>query len=97
MSKMTAEEKKVLASEILSYLLKNPDSGDTLEGIARFWTSRQRIDLMLADVQDALTSLVAEGVLKERLLRAPNGSVSQRFYQLDPAHKKEIDAKLRRG
>jgi hypothetical protein len=93
---MSAEEKKALASEILSYLLKNPDAGDTLEGIARFWTARQRIDLMLGDVQEALGGLVAEGVLKERLLRAPDGRNAQRYYQLDPARKNEIEASLRR-
>jgi hypothetical protein len=93
MSRMTDEEKKVLASEILSYLLNNPDAGDTLEGIARFWTSRQRIDLMVGDVQDALGGLIAEGVVKERLLRAPDGSISQRYYQLDPSHKKGTEEK----
>jgi hypothetical protein len=91
MSRMTAEEKKKLASEILSYLLKNPEAGDTLEGIARFWTTRQRIDLMLEDVQDVLEDLVAEELLKERLLRAPNGSSSQRYYQLNPTRKKDIE------
>lgn len=92
MPKMTVEEKKVLASEILSYLLKNPDAGDTLEGVARFWTMRQRIDLILNDVQEALAELVAKGVLKERLLRAPDGNISQRYYQLNPDRKKEIEA-----
>ena len=92
MSKMSPEEKKILASEILSYLLKNPEAGDTLEGIARFWTARQRIDLMLLDVQDAVAELVAEGFVKEQLLRGQNGSSPQRYYQLNPARKNDIEA-----
>jgi hypothetical protein len=89
---MTEAEKKNLASEILSYLLKNPDAGDTLEGIARFWTSRQRINLMVVDVQDALKGLVDEGIVRERFLRAPDGRNTQRYYQLDPSRKRDIEA-----
>jgi len=92
MAKMSAEEKKLLVSEILSYLLKNPDAGDTLEGIARFWTARQRIDLMVRDVQDAVAELVAQGFVKEQLLRGQDGSSTQRYYQLNPARRKEIEA-----
>ena len=89
MLRMTAEEKKVLGLEILSYLLKNPDAGDTLEGIARFWTSPQRVDLRLDDVQDVLGSLVAEGILTEQHLRGADGSNSQRFYRLNPARRQD--------
>ena len=97
MAKMSAEEKKLLVSEILSYLLKNPDAGDTLEGIARFWTARQRIDLMLRDVQDAGAELVAQGFLKEQLLRGQDGSSTQRYYKLNPARRNEIDPELHGG
>jgi hypothetical protein len=90
---MTEKEKQILTSEILGYLLNNPDAGDTLEGIARFWTLRQRIDLMVGDVQDALKGLVEEGIVKERLLRASDGSNTQRYYQLDPLRKKDIEAR----
>ena len=96
MSKITAEEKKILASEILSYLVENPDAGDTLEGIARFWTAKQRIDVMLGDFQEAIEDLVAEGLLIERPSRAPSGGTPQRYFQLNPARKKEIEAPLRR-
>lgn len=90
---MTSEEKRVLASEILSYLLKNPDAGDTLEGIARFWTARQRIDLMLCDVQDTVAELVAQGFVKEQFLRGQDGSSTQRYYQLNPARRTEIETR----
>jgi hypothetical protein len=88
---MTDEEKKKLVSEILSYLLKNPEAGDTLEGIARFWTTQQRIDLMLSDVQEVLQTLVEEDLLKERFLRAPDGSSTQRYYKLNPSRKGDIE------
>lgn len=87
---MTAQEKKVLASEILSYLLKNPDAGDTLEGIAQFWRARQRVDLRLSDVQDAVARLVAEGLVKVRLSRSSGTRSAQRYYQLNPLRKNEI-------
>lgn len=77
---------------MLSYLRKNPGAGDTFEGIARFWTARQRMD----DLQIAISELVAEGILTEQILRAQDGSSTQRYYRLDPTRLEEIEAMLRR-
>lgn len=60
---MSNEEQKaeVLAQDILRYLERNPQAGDTLEGIAQWWLAQQFIDRLVDDVADALESLVRKG------------------------------------
>lgn len=48
---------------ILGYLCKNPDAGDTLEGITRWWLNMERIDLSVKEVAQALESLMEQGVI----------------------------------
>ena len=49
---------------ILSYLEKNPDAGDTAEGITRWWLEMERIDNAVEEVQAVLESLVRSGEIK---------------------------------
>jgi Fe2+ or Zn2+ uptake regulation protein len=57
------KKEEELAGQILKYLQKNPDSGDTLEGIARFWLKFERIDQSVDEVRNALEGLVERGVV----------------------------------
>jgi hypothetical protein len=58
---------------ILDYLRKRPEASDDLEGIARFWIARQRIEVATASVREALDALVREGVLENVVRRSPSG------------------------
>jgi Fe2+ or Zn2+ uptake regulation protein len=57
------KKEEEISEQILKYLQKNPDSGDTLEGIVKFWLKCERIDQSVDDVRDALEGLVERGVV----------------------------------
>lgn len=57
---------KDLANEVLKYLEKHPESGDTLEGIATWWLRQQRIDESVELIQHVLNELKDGGVVRER-------------------------------
>jgi Fe2+ or Zn2+ uptake regulation protein len=52
-----------ISEQILRYLQMNPDSGDTIEGIAKYWLEFERIDQSVDEVRDALESLVDKGLI----------------------------------
>jgi hypothetical protein len=68
--------------EILNYLRKHPDASDDLEGITRFWVTRERIEAAAETVERALMSLVEEGVLKKEDRYSPSGEVLGGKYTL---------------
>jgi hypothetical protein len=74
------------AQEILRYFLSHPAAKDTLEGIAKWWLDRQRIERGVDEVAESLRLLVARGFVVENLGRA-----TQAFYQMNPAKRKEIE------
>ncbi len=49
---------------ILSYLRKNPDARDTIDGI-QWWVLRECIDMKVGEIQSALDELVRLDVLIE--------------------------------
>lgn len=51
--------------DILAYLREHPDSGDTVEGISKWWLLRQRVDESVDVV-----SLVLEGLRKRGLVQS---------------------------
>jgi hypothetical protein len=57
------DEEKV-ARDVLEYFLRNPQSADSLEGIARWRLLEQAIHRTLAETETALQWLVREGFLK---------------------------------
>jgi hypothetical protein len=57
---------KSVAREIEEYFDTHPDAGDTLEGIADWWVSRQRLRDEKSLIRAALAHLVTEGVLQKR-------------------------------
>ena len=60
-----------MAREIMAYLRENPYSGDSIEGISRWWLMRQHITETLEAVQQVLEHLSSTGFLYER--RMANG------------------------
>ena len=64
-----AEDERVrqVAREIEDYLRAHPQAADSLEGIATWWVSRQRIQDEVEVVQAALVELSRAGVLLEAL------------------------------
>lgn len=59
-------KKKKNSRMILDYLQKNPDAGDSLEGIVEWWLGIERIESSVDEVADALESLVQKGIIKIR-------------------------------
>jgi hypothetical protein len=52
-----------MASEILSYLTRNPRAQDTLSGIADWWLASELAEDSCAQVEEAVERLRAEGLL----------------------------------
>lgn len=83
-------DRSPIAHDVLAYLAKHPHAQDTLEGITYWWLLEQEVIRRMAEVQAALTDLVAEGLIVER--RGKDGSV---HYRVNPAKSEEIIASLR--
>lgn len=57
---------------ILNYLRRNPDAGDTLEDIAKWWLEMERIESSVDEVADVLESLVKQGMVNIRESKGSN-------------------------
>jgi hypothetical protein len=55
---------EALSRQILDCLEKNPEAGDTLEGIAAWWLEQQRIEHLVEEVAEALELLIKKGAIK---------------------------------
>lgn len=62
-----------LELRILAYLQKHQKAGDTLEGIANWWLTSERIDESVVRVKRSLDNLKSKGVVSERKL--PDGKL----------------------
>jgi hypothetical protein len=58
-------DEKGVAQQIVSYFLRNPETADTLEGIARWRLLDERIHESVRMTERALRSLVRKGLLVE--------------------------------
>ena len=58
------DESKI-GNEILAYLIENPMAQDTLEGIVEWWLLEREIKFETARVKEALSDLVARGLVIE--------------------------------
>ena len=68
-----------VALKILRYLEENPDSADTLEGIAGWWLLKQSV----SDTEK-LVKLALETLVKKDLIIAIDAADSRRHYHLNP-------------
>ena len=73
------------AREILHYFVTHPAAKDTLEGIARWWLERERIERTLDEVAESLRLLLARGLIVERQARAVRP-----YYQMNMERRTEI-------
>ena len=55
-----------IGNEILAYLVENPKAQDTLEGIVEWWLLEREIKFETARVKEALSDLVAKGLILEK-------------------------------
>jgi hypothetical protein len=74
-----------ITREILRYFMKNPGAKDTLEGIARWWLERNRVERTVDEVAQSLHVLVAQGLIIRRQARA-----ALPYYLANPAKRREI-------
>jgi len=81
---------KVLANEVLSYLIKHPEAQDTLEGIAEWWLLEQRVFEVSGNLKVVLNDLVDRGFLQA--IRSKDGRFS---YRLNREMEREIRSHLR--
>lgn len=65
MHKIADADIRFIAHEIRRYIEVRPNARDTLQGIAKWWLSRQRLEESMDDVKKALDYLVEKGIVKE--------------------------------
>ena len=63
------EKKDEVARRIIEYLRKNPDAGDTIEGITTWWLQLEKIDESVEKVSTALEELEKKGMLKKQKVK----------------------------
>jgi hypothetical protein len=80
-----------LAEQILMYLAKNPDAGDTIEGIVQWWLLEQRIENQVAETTRELRMLVDLGLVLE--VESAEGRV---YYRVNRRRQTEIREMLSR-
>ena len=78
------DESKI-GNEILAYLVEHPKAQDTLEGIVEWWLLERKIEFETARVKEALSKLVARGLILEK-----NGSNSKIHYRINQSKYEEI-------
>jgi len=58
-----------ISSMILNYLRKNPEAGDTLEGITKWWIGLEKIELSVDEVAYALDNLMNKDLIRTHKIR----------------------------
>lgn len=61
-----------LCNKIMDYFKKNPDAGDTMEGIANWWIEHKHPDSTIEDVAGGLDILLKKGLIK--MVRIQSGT-----------------------
>ena len=79
------KEELEIAHAILRYLSKNPDSGDTLEGITEWWLLKERINREVSEIERALSFLVYQKLVIEKKI-----DKSARWFQINRGEMKKI-------
>lgn len=79
-----------IARAILDYLWKNPHAQDTLSGIAHWWLPQQQIKTNSTTLNEALTELVAKGLILQS-----KGKDAQIHYRVNNRKLGQIAAMLK--
>lgn len=75
---LSISNKAQIGYQILAYLAAHPEAQDTLEGIVEWWLLEQQIKFQTARVKEALSELVAKGLILEK-----KGLDSQTHYRIN--------------
>jgi hypothetical protein len=86
------DESKI-GNEILAYLVENPKAQDTLEGIVEWWLLEREIKFETARVKEALSELVAKGLILEK--KGPDSQIYYRINQKKYEEIKNLNKKVR--
>lgn len=87
--RLRAAKGSALAREILSYLAEHPQAQDSLEGVMQWWLLEREIRRWTVEVRNALATLVAEGLVRERIVRG-----GKTLYRINNQRLKEVRAFL---
>ena len=82
--------RSLVARAILAHAYKYPEAQDTIDGIAEWWLTEEKIRARLATVKAALADLVARGLMLRH-----TGKDSQVHYRINSHRLKEIQAALK--
>lgn len=64
--------KEEITKKILDYLKKNPDAGDTLEGISKWWLEMERVNQSVNEILNVLEELINTGIVTRQEVRGSN-------------------------
>jgi hypothetical protein len=81
-----------LLRDVLGYFLHNPQSADSLEGVAHWRLLDETIHHTLTETKAALERLVAEGYVKEI-----SAAGSDHIYSLNSEKRKEAEQFIKEG
>jgi hypothetical protein len=84
---MSLSDRAEIAHDVLSYLAKNDEAGDTFEGIVEWWLLERNIRRGSSEVKAALDDLVARGLIREYKTRD-----AKVHYRTNSRKQKEINA-----
>ena len=88
---MCESDRAEIALDVLSYLTKNAEAGDTFEGIVEWWLLDRRIRHGSAEVKEAIDELAAKQLIREHKRRD-----TRVHYRINRRKEKEIRALVER-
>ncbi len=94
------KKQKAIFKRIIDYLRKNPEAGDTLEGICRWWIKSECIERSVDEVAVALDVLVKKGLIIRQEVKGSSPIFSIRklnHFQGGGVYEKKISSKERTG
>jgi len=88
--KVNDDEIVAISQEIKSYLMEHPNAVDSLEGITKWWLTRQRYEEAITKVKKSLDKLVADGDISKRFI-ADGKIVYAKFENYNNNYNDQID------
>lgn len=82
---------RIVAREILLYLVEHPDGKDTMKGILKYWLPRARLGREEEELKEALSFLVSKGWMTEKKITS-----FEKIYGLNKEQLEEMEAFLGR-
>ena len=89
-AKPASKRVPALFCEILESLARHVDRQDTVEGVAQWWLLENRIEWTVAEVKAALSELVSQKLVLEKL-----GVDGRAYYRINRRRLQQVRALLR--